>query len=241
MNAPAGTLFARALSDRLHLGDRRRALERRVIPGADAEQDDVIVVVDEAGDDGAAAKIDLTRARTQSLIATRTDGGESSILNGDLCCRGPAPIHRDEPAVGQMQVARAGAGIGGRLPRLAERRDWRECDCGKDHSCATEDDEASESEHAGDCMRRGRTGRRETSETPNLQLPTPKNRRTVWELGIGSWELRLRGRRRRRIGRREDRRLLARQPLIEVLQRRVELARCRRCCDAAFTSFSKSR
>ncbi len=60
------------LDRRLHLGDRRRRFERRVIAGADPEQDDVVVVVDEAGHDGPAAQIDLARAR-DSVAVRRAD------------------------------------------------------------------------------------------------------------------------------------------------------------------------
>jgi hypothetical protein len=86
-----------------------------VIPGSNTEQDDVVVVVDEAGHDRSAAKIDLARARTQPLIAAGADGGEPSILYGDLCRRGPACIHRREPAVREVQITRASTRVGGCL------------------------------------------------------------------------------------------------------------------------------
>ena len=122
MKPPAGTLFARALIDGLHLGDRGRRLERRVIAGPDPEQDDVIVVVDEAGHDRAAAQVDLARAGTQTLIAARTDGREPAVLDRDLGRRRSARIHRHEPAVGQSQIAGARARIDLRRPRLTEGR-----------------------------------------------------------------------------------------------------------------------
>ena len=88
MNAPAGTLFARALITACTSAIEAAAFERRVIPGPDAEQDDVVVVVDEAGHDGAAAQVDLARAGAEALIAARADGRESAVLNRDLGRRG---------------------------------------------------------------------------------------------------------------------------------------------------------
>ncbi len=50
MNFPAGTRFARALRCGLHIGDGGRGFQARVVAGAQTQQDDVIVIVDQAGD-----------------------------------------------------------------------------------------------------------------------------------------------------------------------------------------------
>ena len=50
-----------------------------------------------------------------ALIAAGADGGEPSILYGDLCRRGPACIHRREPAVREVQITRASTRVGGCL------------------------------------------------------------------------------------------------------------------------------
>ena len=84
MNPPAGTPFARALMHGLDLGDRGCAFERCVISGPNTEQDDVVVVVDEPGNDRAAAQVDLPRAGTETLIAALTDSRESTVLNRHL-------------------------------------------------------------------------------------------------------------------------------------------------------------
>ena len=128
---PSGRDGLRARLDRrLHLGNRRRRLERRVIAGPDPEQDDVIVVVDEAGNDGAAAQIDFARAGAEPLPAARADGGEPAVLNRDLADRGPARVHRDDPAVGQSQIAGARARIDWRAASdrdsvASEEQRWR--------------------------------------------------------------------------------------------------------------------
>jgi hypothetical protein len=116
----AGRHTLRARFDhRLHLGDRCGAFERRVIARPDAEQHDVIVVVDEAWDDRTAAKVDLARAWARTLIPARADRGEAAVLDRHLAHRRIATIHRRDLAVGQMQIARVGARIDLRLPRLS--------------------------------------------------------------------------------------------------------------------------
>jgi hypothetical protein len=124
-----------------------------VIAGAYSEQNDVVVVVDETGHDGAAAQIDFSRARTQALIAAGTYSGESAILDRDLRRRGALPIHRHEFPVGQPEIARARARIDLSLARLAEHRDGRERSGRKHgHGAAPYGKPFEVGRHAGDCI-----------------------------------------------------------------------------------------
>jgi hypothetical protein len=116
MNAPAGTFCARARRDGLDVGNRRRVLERRVVAGADAEQDDVIVVVDEPGDDRASVQVDGACAGAEALpAAARAHRREAPVLDRHLAHGAAAGVHRDDVAVDQAQVAGAGAGRRGAL------------------------------------------------------------------------------------------------------------------------------
>ena len=69
----------------LHIGNRGRVLERHVIPGTISHEHDVVVVVDDAGHDGASSEIDHTGAR-----ARRRRGGIHGGKNdrsGSTRCR----------------------------------------------------------------------------------------------------------------------------------------------------------
>jgi hypothetical protein len=84
---------------------------------AHAEQDDVIMVVDEAWHDGAAAEIDGSGAGIQPQIAGRPDRREPAFLNRDFSDDLIPLIHRVDAAVRQPQVAGPAARIGGRWLR----------------------------------------------------------------------------------------------------------------------------
>ena len=58
MNSPRGTLRAARLQRRDRVGNREDVLERRVPPGPVADQHDVVVRVDDAGDDRSSPEVD---------------------------------------------------------------------------------------------------------------------------------------------------------------------------------------
>ena len=98
----------------LHVGDGRRGFEPRVVTRPDAEQDDVVVVVDQAGNGGPAAQVDRLRARAQPAAAL-ADGDERAVLDRHFRDDRVARVHGDDLAVHQPEIARAGAAIlGGR-------------------------------------------------------------------------------------------------------------------------------
>ena len=79
MNLPAGTDFARAATAAC-TSLMEAAVSRRVsYPGPHAEQHDVIVIVDQAGNSSAAAQVDGLSARAE-LCAGEI---EAPILDGD--------------------------------------------------------------------------------------------------------------------------------------------------------------
>ena len=187
--AAGGHALRSRLDHRLHLGDRGRAFERRVIPGPDAEQDDVIVVVDEAGHDRAAAQVDFARARTQALIAARSDSREPAILDRDFG-RGGSRAHPSSRN-GRWSACRSRApehGSIGACLRLTEGRDGRERGASKHHGGAAPEGKASEvGSHAADCSRgkgRGDTCLGSTLEAPRHRENPDRSSRVPRCLGV---------------------------------------------------------
>ena len=99
--------------------NRMRVLEPSIVAGAKSEQHDVIVVVDDTGDHGAALQIDSLRAGRRARAAA--DGRETVAddLNGahDRVAR----IHRVDAAVYEQQVRAERAAF----VALSERRSGR--------------------------------------------------------------------------------------------------------------------
>ena len=83
MNSPAGTPVRARLQRRDRVGNREDVLERRVPPGPVADEDDVVVGVDDAGDDGPAAKVHdaQTAAAPDDVVA---DGGKAAVADQHL-------------------------------------------------------------------------------------------------------------------------------------------------------------
>ena len=112
------------LDGRLHVGDRRRRFESGVVSRPDAEQHDVVVVVDQAGNGGAAAQVDDLGARAQPPAAA-ADAGNDAVLNRHLGDDRVLRVHGGDLAVHEPEVARSGAAGGARCLRGSRSRDER--------------------------------------------------------------------------------------------------------------------
>src|SRR5581483_2174543 len=108
---PGGNGLGLGLEHGLNVGDGRRGLQADIVAGAHAEQHDVIVIIDQAGNGGTAAKVDGPRARTCAGIAVFADRGELSVLDDRLGYDSVLLVQRVDLAVGQAKIARARAGI----------------------------------------------------------------------------------------------------------------------------------
>ncbi len=97
----------------LHVGDRFRGLDPRVVARAQPEQHDVIVVVDQPWHRGTALQVDdlgATRGAELAAADRRELVADHARRFHDLV----AGIHRVDLAVRQQQVAAASAGLGKR-------------------------------------------------------------------------------------------------------------------------------
>ena len=72
-----------------HLGDRARVLDARVVARPQAEQHDVVVVVDDARHRGAPAQVDLARAVVVAVARIVADRDEAAVADQD---RGHHPV-----------------------------------------------------------------------------------------------------------------------------------------------------
>ncbi len=95
---------------RLHLGDRGCVLQPRVVPGTVAEQDDVVVVVDQAGDHRAALHVDHPGAGPDLGV-----GDEPSLADARRGYHRVMGVHGVDAAVHDPEVACSGATGGGSL------------------------------------------------------------------------------------------------------------------------------
>ena len=69
----------------------------------------MIVIVDQAGGNGAATQVDGAGARAGARIAGTADGGKAPVLDGDFGHNGVLPIHGHDLAVGETKITRPGA------------------------------------------------------------------------------------------------------------------------------------
>ena len=79
IHSPAGSGGARGI-DRLHIGDRVRVFERRVVPWTVAHQHQVVMVVDDPRHHGAAAQVDHHRLRSALHAGRMADFDEPPVL-----------------------------------------------------------------------------------------------------------------------------------------------------------------
>ena len=70
----------------------------------------MIVIIDQPGSHGAATQVNGAGAGAGACIAGTAHGCESPVLDGDLGYDGILPIHGHDLAVGEVQIARTGAG-----------------------------------------------------------------------------------------------------------------------------------
>src|SRR6185369_12325726 len=98
---------------RLDILNGRSGFQSRVVTGTNPQQHNVIVIVDQTERDCAPAQVDGPGAGAGAHIAlaiTRdADCRESAVLDDDLGDDSILPVHGHDPAVGEMQIARAGA------------------------------------------------------------------------------------------------------------------------------------
>src|SRR5439155_15450409 len=85
------------------VGDREHVLERRVPSGPVADEDDVVVGVDDAGDDGLAFEVNTPRSAGGHVVA---DGGEAAALDQQLRHDAAGGVHRVDAAVDEQEVLR---------------------------------------------------------------------------------------------------------------------------------------
>ena len=109
---------------RLHVRNRACGLEPRVVSRSQAEQHDVIVVVDQAGNGGAALQVNNPGARAQASAAL-ADAGDDPVLNRHLGDDGVLRVHRRDLAVDESDVPRARTVRGRRRLRGRSRCDER--------------------------------------------------------------------------------------------------------------------
>jgi len=128
--AAGGNRLRARSDDRLHVRDRRRGFEARVVAGPQAEQDDVVVVVDEAGHDRPALEIDRPRAWAERAAAL-AHRREHAALNRYFGRGRVLRVHRLELAVDEAEVARAVAarGRGLRGGGSGRERDEQQREC----------------------------------------------------------------------------------------------------------------
>ncbi len=117
----AGRHASRAVAEGpLDVGDGIGVLQRRVPPGPVAHQDDVVVVVDDARDGGAAAQVDRPGAVGHALLrlAEAVAGvRDAAVVDGQHADDAPAAVHRvdlsiveDQGALGVVPAAAVRAG-----------------------------------------------------------------------------------------------------------------------------------
>ena len=107
-----GDVFGADAQHVLNFGYGGGRFEADVVAGPHAEQDDVIVIIDQAGDDGASFEVDGLGARVELEISRGADCGESAILDCDLGGDGVLCVEGDDVAVGEAEIAGVGAGVG---------------------------------------------------------------------------------------------------------------------------------
>ena len=90
-------------NDRLHVGNRRRVLQRSVVPGTVAHCDDVIVVVDDARNDCALAQVDDSTPGGRPRRSA-ADGGKAPVADGHRRNDGILRIHRVDAAVDEYEL-----------------------------------------------------------------------------------------------------------------------------------------
>ena len=107
-----------------HVVDRSRRLEPRVVPGAKAEQHDVVVVVDQARHDRAAFEVDHARA------ARRARGGSCRLRRNDRrrCARSRRPCTGEFivwilPFVTSTSRTRGRVGMAAAAPAVRRRQE----------------------------------------------------------------------------------------------------------------------
>jgi hypothetical protein len=89
----------------LDICDRKRSLEAYIVTRTHAEQHDVVVIVDEAGNHRAAAEVDRAGAGGEALRVNTSDADEAPALNRDLVNDGVPRVHRVDAPVDQPQVS----------------------------------------------------------------------------------------------------------------------------------------
>src|SRR5207247_10684984 len=85
--------------------DRLRVLQARVPPRAQAEQDDLVVAVDDAPDHGAPVQVDSARATFVVIAASVSDGSELRVPDQHRRHDGVLLVHRVDLAVVQPESA----------------------------------------------------------------------------------------------------------------------------------------
>lgn len=103
IHSPAGKLGRLRRHGRENCRDRIRILEPRIVARPKPERDDVVVVVDQAGDYGSAAQIDALRAR--GALRASADGCDSIADYVHGFDDGVARIQRVNAAVDEQQIA----------------------------------------------------------------------------------------------------------------------------------------
>ena len=114
---PRGNALRPRRQSRLNVCNRRRVLERCVVPGAVAHQHDVIVVVDDARHHGPAAQIDEANAGAGARRRT-ADAREPAVAHGDSGDDRVLRIHRMNASVDEDQFFVSGRRRGTGSPPL---------------------------------------------------------------------------------------------------------------------------
>src|SRR6516162_9789030 len=95
------------LEQRLHISHGGGSLEPSVVARTQAEQHDMVVIVDQSGDRRASAEVECFRARAEWPAS----GYEESVLDRDRGDDGVSRVHGMDLAVDQSQVPRPIAAV----------------------------------------------------------------------------------------------------------------------------------
>ena len=112
INSPAGIDLARAAIIAWTSLIESSRFQSRIVARTNPQQHNVIVIIDQPGRHGSPAQVDGPGARAGAYIAIAADRRESALLDDDLGYDGVLPVHSHDLAVGEMQIARAGAAGG---------------------------------------------------------------------------------------------------------------------------------
>ena len=102
-NSPARNVRRTRLQRRDRFGNREDVFERRVPAGPVADEDDVVVGVDDAGNDGPALEVDPLRAAAPDAVAGLREAPAPSRAPRDDAA---ACVHRVDSAVDEQDVLR---------------------------------------------------------------------------------------------------------------------------------------